>query len=85
MTDRKEVLIIHETVRESWIKDASTFALFLALIGIGVLLGSPAMQWVGALFGFLAIMYRASEARKQNTFTVAEARSRLDEIEEGLL
>lgn len=77
----KRILIIHEAVRDSWLKDAGTFAMVLALIGIGIALDSAAMQWVGAIMAILAVMHRASEFRRQNTFDVADARARLDEIE----
>ena len=48
-----EVIIVHETILKSVVVDATTFVLFLALIGIGWLLNSDAMQWVGAIIGFM--------------------------------
>jgi hypothetical protein len=78
---KPEVIIVHETVLQSWLIDASTFAMFLALIGIGVFLDSNAMQWIGAIIGFFTIVGRAS--RKQR-LSVGEARKRLDELEASL-
>jgi hypothetical protein len=74
-----EVIILKETVLESWMTDAITFALFLALIGIGVLLGSVAMQWVGGIVGFIAIGSR--EKLKAHRMTIGEARAKLDSLE----
>jgi hypothetical protein len=81
MADR-EVIIITESVRQSWLRDASSVAAFVALIGIGIVLDSTAMQWVGAIIGFLLITQRMSRLVKDNRFTIEEARKRLDEIEE---
>ncbi|MND62680.1 hypothetical protein D3C80_539710 [compost metagenome] len=78
----QQVIIIHETVLNSWMRDASTFALFLALIGIGILLQSVALQWVGAIIGFIVVGTRASMIRK--CFTIPDARKRLDEMEASL-
>lgn len=78
---KAKLILIRETAAESWTRDASTFVLVVAIIGVGVLLGSSAMQWVGALMAFIVITARATSFRKQHTFTVAEARKRLDEIE----
>lgn len=48
MKTRTHVILITETTLQSWARDAGTLAMFIALIGIGVWLGSAAMQWVGA-------------------------------------
>lgn len=81
MTDKREILIITESVGQSWRRDLSSLVTIIALIGIGILLKSNAMQWVGAILGFLMIMSRAARTVKDNRFTVEEARKRLDEIE----
>lgn len=75
------VIIVHETVAQSWATDASTFALFAALIGLGWVLGSDAMQWVGAFIGFTVIISRSVEKKTSRRFTVEEARLELDRIE----
>lgn len=74
-----EIIIIRETWWESLLRDAGTFCLFMALIGIGVLLNSSAMQWVGAIVAFITIII--SSAKMGSKMTVAEARQKLDEIE----
>jgi len=78
----QQVIIIHETVVKAWLRDASTFALFFSLIGIGVLLQSVALQWVGAIIGFIVVGTRASMIRR--CFTIPDARKRLDELEASL-
>lgn len=78
---RPTIILIREGWVQSWLRDASTFVLFIALIGIGVLLQSTAMQWVGALIGFLHIAGRARQLYKTNSFTIPEARAKLDELE----
>lgn len=79
MSKKPEIIIIRETMLQSWISDASSVVGFLALIGIGVYLESNAMQWAGAILGFITICGKAFERDKR--MTVAEARKRLDDIE----
>jgi hypothetical protein len=81
MTKPPEVILLHETATQSWLRDASSVAMFVALIGIGVYLESSAMQWVGALVGFLAIIGKVARVGKDNRYTIPKARARLDEIE----
>lgn len=73
-----EIIILHETVLQSWLIDASTLALFVALIGIGVYLDSSAMQWAGAIIGFLTL---ASKANRKNRLSYEDPRKRIDELE----
>lgn len=77
----KTLIVVHETVWHSYAKDAGTFVMLTALIGLGVLLNSSAMQWIGAIFGFITIIARGSGLMKRSHKTVAEARAVLDEIE----
>lgn len=81
MSKSPELIVIHETIAKSWMKDASTLALFLALIGIGVFLQSSAMQWIGAIIGFVTILVTASGLKAKSRKTIAEARQYLDELE----
>lgn len=80
---RPDVIIIHETVAKSWFRDLSTFALFAGLIGIGWLMGSSAMQWMGAIIAFLTIAVKASGAQAKSRKSIAEARQFLDDLEAG--
>jgi hypothetical protein len=82
MADR-QIMIIKESARESWLRDTSSVVSFIALIGIGIVLDSSAMQWVGAILGFIVILERSNRLFKSNRFTIEEARKRLDEIERG--
>lgn len=72
MSDKPEktetkFIVITESVFESWARDASTLALFVALIGIGIALDSSAMQWTGAVVGFVATTARAVGKAKKLT------------------
>lgn len=84
MSKKPEVIVLYETALQSWLRDASSVAMFVALIGIGVLLDSSAMQWIGAIIGFLAIFTRASGASRKCRMTLDQARKRIDEIEAGM-
>lgn len=60
-------IVIHETVLQSWMRDASTFALFAGLIGVGILAGSTAMQWAGFFVAIVVCIARASGKTKRMT------------------
>lgn len=74
-----EVIVICESVLQSWARDIVTVALFLALIGIGWLIGSAAMQWVGAIVAFITVWQRATARVRR--LSIAAARDKLDELE----
>jgi hypothetical protein len=73
-----EIIILHETVLQSYLVDSSTFLLFVALIGVGVYLDSTVLQFIGGLMGIATICARHS---RHNRMTIDEARKRLDELE----
>ncbi|KFB11054.1 hypothetical protein [Nitratireductor basaltis] len=77
---KQEVIIIKEGVVQSLVRDVGTFATFLTLIGVGVLLESSAMQWAGVIIGFFVIAVRATGHAKRHTMTIEQARARLDEL-----
>lgn len=77
---KPQVIILHETVLQSWLRDASTFALFLALIGIGILLQSVALQWVGAIIGMLCL----ATVKISKRLSFDGARKYIDEMESSL-
>lgn len=84
MSKSIEVIIVHETVLQSWVRDASTAALFIVLVGTGALLDSSAMQWVGAAVGFGTVISRSISAGNNSRMTVDQARKRLDEIDAAI-
>lgn len=75
MTDQKQhatmFVIIHESILQSWVRDFSTLALFVGLVSIGIVLGSAALQWIGAAVGFITILARAGGNTKRMTKTDA--------------
>lgn len=82
MTDKTHYIVLaHETASQSWARDASTLALFLGLVGFGVLLESAPLQWAGFIVAFLVILAKAGTLAKR--MTIAEAREFLDHLEQG--
>lgn len=77
--NKPTVIILHETVLQSLARDAGTFFMLAALIGLGVLLQSVALQWVCAIMGLLWLVARGS--RHVRGVSIADARKRLDELE----
>jgi len=78
-----QFIIIHETVLRSWMRDASTFVLFSALIGVGVVVDSSAMQWAGFLVALVAILSRVGTI-KAKRMTRQEAIAHLHSLEASL-
>ena len=81
MENRRPVLMYVQTSKQSIVCDTYTFVMILATIGIGVLLESTAMQWVGFLMLFVILMVRASKLRKESTYTIEQAKKKLAELE----
>lgn len=77
------VILLRETWWHSLIKDAGSFAMVAGLACVGLLHDSTALQWVGAIMGFLWVMARGSEAMRKAKCTIPEARAKLDELEAG--
>ena len=74
----KIIIIIRESVRESWLIDAGTFAMLVSSIGIGVLIDSYVLQWIAGFISILAIFSRAMNKSKR--LTIDEARILLDSM-----
>lgn len=56
---KTEFIVISETIFKSWARDASTFALFAGLIGVGILAESSALQWAGFFVATVTLISRA--------------------------
>ncbi len=81
MTKETHILILKESLIQSLFSDLGSFFTFAAMVGLGVYLTSPAMQWVGAIAFLMVMIGRASKAGKR--FTIQEARTYLDELEKS--
>lgn len=71
-SSKTQFIIIHEKPLQSWLRDASSFALFACLIGLGVVVGSTAMQWAGFLVAIIVLLVRAG-SMKPKRMSRAEA------------
>lgn len=82
MTRKTQVIIIRETIWESMISDGFTFLMVLALVGVGIMVNSIALQFIGVIIAlFLGLTMFMSQDDKM---TIEQARAKLDEIERGL-
>ena len=68
-----------ETPKKSWLRDASTFALFFALIGVGLVFDSSAMQWAGFFVAIVLTIGKASNTADKHT-SADDAIARINEI-----
>lgn len=77
MSDRTEVLYIHETLWQSIARDVSTFLMLASVIGLGWWMQSSAMQWAGFIMCALAILNRVGRVYKKSKMSPQEAADRL--------
>ena len=80
--EKTHFVLLHETVRESWLRDLGSFCSVTALWSMGYFAESPALQWVGVILALVLIWSRAAnKMRKTMKFrmTPDEARRFLDE------
>lgn len=75
------IILLRESWQSSLTKDAGTFVMLAGLIGLGVIVGSSALEWIGALMGMFWLVAKTTRATEKYKFTIADARKRLDELE----
>lgn len=68
-----KIIIIRETVLQSWLRDLGTFAMAAGLIGVGWALGSTAMQWFGFIATVIFLTARCSSRSRESLMTPTEA------------
>lgn len=81
MSDKQTVIVLSETVLESWARDAGTFAMLAGVCAVGWLLDSQALQWIGGIMAIISMISRAMGTHKRSRMTIAQARAKLDELE----
>ena len=74
-----KVIILRETILESIIKDVFTLGSLAVLVGIGVVLSSEALQWIGAIFWMLIFVSKESREVK-HSYTLEEAKTLIDKL-----
>lgn len=77
---KRELIIIHDD--RFWLsvgRDVFSAGMLIALISVGVAVNSSALQWLGGIVWMMWLFARAQGRR--HFMTVAEARTRLDEID----
>ena len=74
MSSKEEVIIqLHETKAGYWRRMATSYALLSAFIGLGIVMNSDAMQWVGAVVGMLTMIGTSIMLAKSSNKTPQEA------------
>ncbi|WP_026782649.1 hypothetical protein [Pleomorphomonas koreensis] len=80
MEERPKYIIIHQSVKQSWLKDLGSVVTLAGLIGLGWAIGSTAMQYVGAAIAMLTLFARQKNAAT-TAISIGEARAILDKLE----
>ena len=84
MSRAAEVIVVHESVLASYLKDIASVGSLTAAVGLGIWLDSAALQWVAGLLWIVMILSASFKSTNDKRMTVADARKRLDEIEAAL-
>lgn len=69
----QSVVILHESVFQSVVRDLFTFAMVVGIIGVGVVVGSSAMQWVGFLMVITFLFAKGLQRKVKSIKTPQEA------------
>lgn len=81
MSDR-EILILRENLVESIVRDVFSMVSLTAVVAIGVVLQSEALQWVAAILWVISLLSVAWRwGTGKSVFTTDDARRRLDEMD----
>lgn len=83
METKPDTIMVHETVMESWLRDAGTVVAALALILPGVWLGSSVLELIGGFILIVLTVSRSSKAMRDRRMSIPEARAYLDRLERG--
>jgi len=73
-----KIMLVQETPMQSYKKDAGTVVACLALVLPGWLIGSAALQWVGAMMFVFWLIARVFGTSKDNTYTLDQAKAKID-------
>ena len=81
MSERRKIIVIRETWAQSWLRDASTWALAVMLIVPGWYIESTALTATGIVIFWLAIFGKIlAFAAKTKRYTLHEAREEIDRM-----
>lgn len=79
---KARVIVVHESVSQSLVKDLITVTLITAMAGVGHVLGIEALEWIGGFMGLLTILAVASRnLLDRPVLTIEDARRELDRLE----
>ena len=81
--ENRMVVLVDDRLWKSVGRDVVSMVTLVAMVGVGVLLQSSALQWVGAIIWFLWIIGKAASVDKKHKMTIAQAREFLDKLEGG--
>jgi hypothetical protein len=81
MGKKREIIVVHETVSQSWKRDAGSLVAATLAVTPGYLLDIEALTWVGAAMFALSTVSAAERLVGDGEMSIEDARKRIDEIE----
>jgi hypothetical protein len=83
MKKKTEIILLHESLKESIIADTITFGFASALMIAATIIGSTAFEWAAAIVWVISVFCHSAACGRDHRMTTEEARRRLEEIEEA--
>lgn len=77
----KYIIVSDDRLWKSIARDTYSFVTLLSMVGIGWLIDSAALQWIGGMMWILFTLARVSKAATDRRMTISEAREYLDKLE----
>jgi len=82
--ESKTIIVIKESLMVSIARDLFSCGSLLACVGVGVWVGSDALQWIAGLFWVIFAGAGGATMFGSRAYTVEQARAKLDEIEKEM-
>lgn len=82
MADPIKLVIIDDRLPLSIARDLVSIGTLTAAVGLGVWLDSVALQWIAGILWILIVIGKGLKL-KEDKYTIAQARTKLDELEKA--
>jgi hypothetical protein len=84
MTEKtKMIAIVDDRLWKSVLSDITTVSSLFFIVGMGLVLDSSALQWIGALMWIVWCIARMSKTTRESRMTIQQAREFIDALERG--
>lgn len=75
----ERIILVRENFMESVKRDLFSFTVVVAMVGVGRLIDSDALEWIGGILALLVIFGKASAFGKSSKMTLEQAEQKIRE------